>query len=1479
VQPDPSHAGDEEAFWVEVEQAGLIAPGLAQAFTVTFTPVRGVKYYYAEVSVRGSAGGTLMVPLHAYPVASGFTLPRELDLGRVPLGRSATRTLELRTSVPIPFSVALAPIVPHPDISVAPLELVVPPNGTASLTVTYRPSQHATAVAEFSAVTSSHAPGLGGDEEDLSAYGVPASRGAAFYRAVPVTLRVSGSSAPSMERDARVFAALEHSRGIAALEAAPGAAAAATAAALAETGRWAERTRGGDRSAGAEAKKEGEGEGGGEEERQGEGAAAAAPPSEQQQQQQQQQQPFFSPLPAPVGASTRSSRWLKKDPGLAAADETLASFKRRQEGVLVEALRDRDALVGVLASEMHRATGAPVDIEGARKLVAERLGGPTAPVDAYKQPGGGYAGDGTRVDADVAAKHRPVDVLRGVRVPGGLSTQADVDAVLFAKPGYIPPSQLGDAIQEKRDLAAAAAAAQTRIAAATRGALGGGGGEEGGGAARGGASPPRAPLSFTATPAAFAGAGPVSPRTAARLGGFTSARDARAQALLRGVPEAEAAAALRRAYAAAKAEKLGVGPALPPPALAAAVVGESFLFPVLQASPLEGLRDLIRLLGRTPDAAPLDSGGLLDEALGVCGGTLLSGAERAAALAAAAQPRGTDLLTPVLAALVRAAAAPLLAPARLKEAVFLAEHAALDAAEGGREMSSAPWRGEPLLHAAHAAGVVHLRAQLRALEDAVARRLARTRRASLAVPPVGHLPAEARRRALAGSEVRPLGVPPPPPGAEPRYAPLSAGALFETPLLRSAALPAGAPLVRAGARAPAPVSFRDATGRDAWVGRRAAVDRFRASVAAAVAEERALARVGELRSLLGGVAAGIAAAGEGGVHHEDVVTLTRVINTSLEGAGGGGGEGADLNRSLATLEAVADIAPTMVAVRAAATDAVANGVRAVKGGDRWVEVGGGARRGAGGTARLDPAAWRIPVRRGAGFWAPAHDDTSNVGACAVAAVAPPPPRALARASAAALAAAAEHRVGGWDLRLPIPGLRAPSWAPTAARLPENGWRFDGEAGHTPLPVPVAPLHAAPEPARPLRQGALHEGGASGVLPLASGQPALDSGLSDALGACLAAGDVASPAVGRLGAGGARHWELGEGLAQLRGEAPPEGGGARPLAGALVGVPGVGGWDQRTGAEPGPPLEGSAAAALGPGLALAQPFAAALPDAPSKVRGVAPPHAYAAGAVAAAPGRARAPTARWPLRAPSPLRDLNGALATVGAQTACAPGLSSLRALEMPPPPGASGANDSPWLLFAAPPARSRPPFDALAPLLVEDPPPPVVFDGRVRLPTDVTPPAERVYVVPPPPPPARVGVDVLSPGGAGASALWAPAGLPPLMDAPAEEDALSDDSESDPDDSEREGEGGKRGGAGAGSPSPRSKRPPPTLAQARAQLLPAAAAAGAAPPAAGAAARGAQAWVPREAALDQRAAAGAAGAMDAVKWLPNKLQPLLAPHT
>ena len=210
---DAEHAGDMDAFWVDVQQAGAVPPGLSQSFTVTFSPVNGPRYYFASIRVVAESG-SLLLPLHAYPVPSGFSLPKILDVGRVSLGGEVVKELGLSTSIPLPFSVSLQPLQPHPDITVQPLELLIPPQGTAKFTVAYRPTTLSTASAVFSVVTSTHAPGLGvvGEEaEDYTAYGVPKSKGSAFGRSSAVTLTINGSSAPGMLRDSLILQSLAQS--------------------------------------------------------------------------------------------------------------------------------------------------------------------------------------------------------------------------------------------------------------------------------------------------------------------------------------------------------------------------------------------------------------------------------------------------------------------------------------------------------------------------------------------------------------------------------------------------------------------------------------------------------------------------------------------------------------------------------------------------------------------------------------------------------------------------------------------------------------------------------------------------------------------------------------------------------------------------------------------------------------------------------------------------------------------------------------------------------------------------------------------------------------------------------------------------------------------------------------------------------------------------------------------------------------------
>ena len=984
VVGDPGHPGDEAAFWVDTVQAGAVPPGLAQAFSVTFTPVHGPRYYFASVRLRAESG-SLLYPLHAYPVASGFSLPRVLDFGRVPLGEQAVRVLTLGTAVPIPFAVAFQARSPHGAITLTPSDCLIPPAGSTQVTVTYSPTTLGTASAEYAVVTSTHAAGLGvlEGEQELVAWGVPPSSGAQYGRAAPLLLTVTGSCAPGMARDARLLQALAAERSLAAM----GVSAlenGALEASLASSRQWEESKvlRGQQQR---------------QQQREGEGGSGWEGGQQQQQQQQQLDSSVdgsvgegqleegenrgaadaslpppalhsaLQPLPASTtffpgtpratgtGAATaprqRQERWLSRDPGLSTVDEQLASYKASKTAQLVSALNGRAALVEAVATEMHRATGAPVDWEGARAMVAERLGAPDAPVDSYLHAGGGATGAGGRESADAQAAQRRVVMMRGVAVKGGLAAQSDVDAVLVAKEGYIAPSGLGEAIAARREFEAAGEAAAARVLAAAR--EGGEGSSSSSSSSSSTSQPLFSAAPFSNAPVTFPSAGPVSQRTQRSLQGHTTAKHSATQAALvaGALPEAEAAAALRRAHTAAKEAVVGVGTALGGAALQAAVLGESWLFTALQGSGSGEWGRLLQALWRTGDEVALgqgsssssggengssSSGGggegsgsssssssgeessapdassdaaavrssLLSLALTRVGG-IRTRAPGLHTVSAAPPPPGTGLL-PSLAALIRASAAPMRNPAALRATVYARECGAIEAGEAGRERGSTLWRGDGLMSAAAGERVRALRAVLRAMEAAFGARVARTARVSTCVPPVGHLSEKQRRLVLAPSEIvasssggsgsstaaRPL----PASHVTPLYPTSSPGALLESPLLTAILLPARAPTVPAHRPCLAHPAYRpspsDRHNSDSWSARRAAVARLQGAVSVLQARGRAEARVEALAGLLGGLAGGVLSAGQAGMAHEDVGGLTRAILASVEERGRlGAGQG------------------------------------------------------------------------------------------------------------------------------------------------------------------------------------------------------------------------------------------------------------------------------------------------------------------------------------------------------------------------------------------------------------------------------------------------------------------------------------------------------------------------------------------------------------------------------------------------------------
>ena len=124
-------------FRIEYDKQGMLAPGMEQAITIEFMPTEW-RYYYDCLRIVGEEEN-LLIPVHAYPVMNEVYFPSSLDFGTVALGSAVARDLELRCKVPIEFEYELTVEQQHPDITVTPLQGVIPANGSATIRVRYRP--------------------------------------------------------------------------------------------------------------------------------------------------------------------------------------------------------------------------------------------------------------------------------------------------------------------------------------------------------------------------------------------------------------------------------------------------------------------------------------------------------------------------------------------------------------------------------------------------------------------------------------------------------------------------------------------------------------------------------------------------------------------------------------------------------------------------------------------------------------------------------------------------------------------------------------------------------------------------------------------------------------------------------------------------------------------------------------------------------------------------------------------------------------------------------------------------------------------------------------------------------------------------------------------------------------------------------------------------------------------------------------------
>lgn len=134
--------------------------------------------------VTNKQDGGLCIPLHAYPRSGSPLLPKQLDLGAVPLGESRSHTLQLTCTTGMPFDFSVTVLQHNQHFLVTPLAGTVPACGGAAVTVNFTPSRYSTEHLQLQVL--------------LSEYG-----------AEPMQVLVSGSCKPGLVQQKVIRQALE----------------------------------------------------------------------------------------------------------------------------------------------------------------------------------------------------------------------------------------------------------------------------------------------------------------------------------------------------------------------------------------------------------------------------------------------------------------------------------------------------------------------------------------------------------------------------------------------------------------------------------------------------------------------------------------------------------------------------------------------------------------------------------------------------------------------------------------------------------------------------------------------------------------------------------------------------------------------------------------------------------------------------------------------------------------------------------------------------------------------------------------------------------------------------------------------------------------------------------------------------------------------------------------------------------------------
>ncbi|XP_078408496.1 cilia- and flagella-associated protein 221 isoform X2 [Cetorhinus maximus] len=131
-------------FQIKYTKKNHLVPGMSFNVTVDFCPNEW-RYFYDSIRVHCKEGDTLLVPVHAYPVANIVDFPTYLTVKDVPLGQSKEITIPLCCSCPVDFEFQLNFLQTHHAFTIQPTAGIIPAEGQVDIVVTYTPSDRATA--------------------------------------------------------------------------------------------------------------------------------------------------------------------------------------------------------------------------------------------------------------------------------------------------------------------------------------------------------------------------------------------------------------------------------------------------------------------------------------------------------------------------------------------------------------------------------------------------------------------------------------------------------------------------------------------------------------------------------------------------------------------------------------------------------------------------------------------------------------------------------------------------------------------------------------------------------------------------------------------------------------------------------------------------------------------------------------------------------------------------------------------------------------------------------------------------------------------------------------------------------------------------------------------------------------------------------------------------------------------------------------